>query len=75
MSAQSLTLPRGSIIRHVDYQIDQGVNIWVEVNPQEPNQDVHILQVFGTGHDIPSGSLYLGTWQEPPFVWHLYEVF
>jgi hypothetical protein len=31
------------------------------------------FKVFGTGHDIPDGWVHVGSVQEPPFVWHVYE--
>lgn len=73
---QEFRLLRGSIIRKVDYQAsERGPMIWVETDTNETISDKRTLQVFGTGHDIPNESFYIGTWQEPPFVWHLYEVF
>ena len=31
--------------------------------------------ILGTGWDIPSDAVYVGTWQEPEYglVWHLFE--
>lgn len=31
------------------------------------------FKIYGTGHDIPISSRYLGTFQSPPYVWHLFE--
>jgi len=31
--------------------------------------------VVGTGHTIPENWNYVGSWQAPPFVWHLHEVY
>lgn len=48
-------------------------HLWVEVDTEEPRQVVH-FQVVGTGHPIPYSARWLGTWQDPPFVWHLYRI-
>ncbi len=32
------------------------------------------FKIFGTGHEIPMSARYLGSFQQPPFVWHLHEV-
>lgn len=29
--------------------------------------------ITGTGHPIPEGGWYLGTYQDGPFVWHVWE--
>ena len=33
-----------------------------------------MVQVFGTGHDMPDEAEFLATVQDDPFVWHLYDV-
>lgn len=33
-----------------------------------------LVNVYGTGHDIPEGASYLASCQQPPFVWHLYTI-
>ncbi len=30
--------------------------------------------IYGTGHEISDSHEYIFSWQEPPFIWHLYEV-
>jgi hypothetical protein len=30
--------------------------------------------VVGTGHEVPRGATHVASWQEPPFVWHLFEL-
>lgn len=62
---------QGAAIRYVDKQGDSGM-LWVEVDSEAPLEKRY-FQVFGTGHCIPPSAIYLGSWQDPPFVWHLFE--
>jgi len=71
--SKTLSLPRGSVFRCIAEQYAGGPCVWVEVDEEQPIEN-RVIQVFGTGHNIPLGSQYIGTWQSPPFVWHLYEV-
>lgn len=65
-------LPAGAKVLHLGQQ--RGLpHIWVEVEETAAAED-RTFQVIGTGQEIPGGAVYIGTWQEPPFVWHLYEV-
>jgi hypothetical protein len=32
-----------------------------------------LFATVGTGHAIPLDGRYLGTWDDGPFVWHLFE--
>lgn len=47
--------------------------IWVEVDTDSAPA-VEYLQVVGTGHEVPVGGVYLGTWLDGPYVWHLYAL-
>jgi len=71
--SESLPLPEGANYLHVAIQPGSGPCVWVEVEPERAAQN-RFIQVFGTGHTIPETAKYIGTWQEEPFVWHLYEV-
>ncbi len=57
----------------LDVQIQDGVACaWFLVDPsrcQAPRK----FKIYGTGHPIPMRETYLGTYQSPPFVWHLFE--
>lgn len=35
--------------------------------------DRRTFRVFGTGHEVPDGWKYVGTFHEPGFVWHVFE--
>lgn len=45
---------------------------WFLVVP-DGSKRVCKFKTYGTGQDIPMGERYLGTYQSPPFVWHLFE--
>jgi hypothetical protein len=75
----TLALPIGSQILTVQSQ-DNNVYIWYLV----PNTNAELYAqkffIFGTGNPISmpieSTLKYIGTWQDKPFVWHLFmEVF
>lgn len=57
---------------HVDRQ-DDAVCMWWRVDPSFPVAPRR-LQLIGTGEAYPEGWAYLGTFQDPPHVWHLFEV-
>lgn len=71
MSADyDVLLPQGHRVIHVGLQgIDP--QMWVEIDTETPIQPFAFAIV--TGHPVPDGMHHVGTWQEPPFVWHLYE--
>lgn len=49
------------------------IQVWTEEDA-EPNLDeaCRLVEVYGTGHDVPDGHTHLGSVVSPPFVWHLY---
>ena len=58
---------------HVENQ-DGKPMMWFEVTGHTTTLKRRHFEVFGTGHQIPDDAIYIGTWQGPPYVWHLYEV-
>lgn len=66
-----LDLPRGATILTAQ---DQGGNaqLWAEVEPEAPKV-TRYLSIVGTGHEVLGNSKYICTFQQEPFVWHLYE--
>ena len=47
--------------------------LWVELDPALPLITRH-FRFYGTGHELSERrSAYVGTFQQPPFVWHVYE--
>lgn len=71
-----IPLPLGSVPRHFDMQ--RGTpTVWVEVPGDVISTTAcarRRFRVFGTGHMIPEGAVYIGTCMDGEFVWHLYEV-
>jgi hypothetical protein len=52
-----------------------GPQLWAAIPDTEASLDRRWFRVYGTGEpiDAPLG-IYLGTFQMPPCVWHLFEV-
>lgn len=47
--------------------------VWAEVDPDDVDTLPRWFTVVGTGHPLPDWEMsYVGTWQDGPFVWHLY---
>lgn len=48
--------------------------LWAEVQPAAGLVE-RTFRILGTGHNMPEGVplAYVGTVQQPPFVWHVYE--
>ena len=66
-----LTMPRDARILTV--QMQAGIPcLWAEVYPDNP-VEVRRFAIVSTGCPVPPGVSYIGTWQDGPFVWHLYE--
>jgi hypothetical protein len=48
--------------------------IWAKVSPENELEKRQFL-VVGTGHTFDDTDMvYIGTYQDGPFVWHLFEV-
>jgi hypothetical protein len=75
LGKNELELPRGSRILYVGD--DNGIpTLWalVATAPEYP-REIRNLVVRGTGHPVdPLVEEYIGTWQAPPYVWHLFEL-
>lgn len=67
-----LMLPVGAVILKAEMQGKQPC-IWAMVNP-EAYLASRRFHIFGTGWEIDaSGLTYINTFQQGPFVWHLFE--
>lgn len=66
-----LEIPSDPDILHVDVQHGDPC-LWARVDPDRPFAK-YTFYIVGTGHDIPPGLAHVGTWQEGPFVWHLFR--
>ncbi|KKN74279.1 hypothetical protein LCGC14_0392180 [marine sediment metagenome] len=65
------TVPRGAKLLHV--AADQGgtPTLWYEVDPNAPKEEV-AFAIVGTGNQVPTLGIYLGTAMCMPYVWHVY---
>lgn len=68
---QTIMLPSGYKIVHVGRDAYQRPAIWAEVSTDEPEFPV-IVNLIGTGRQIPGGTIYRGSFNERIFVWHVY---
>lgn len=66
-----LSLPYGAEILTADVQGEQPC-LWALVDA-ENTEETRRFAIVGTGHPAPVRG-YLCTFQQPPFVWHLFEI-
>ena len=68
----TIFMPTEAKILTLQVQLGAGPCLWVAVDTDKPPTK-RTFALVGTGHELPEGTTYIGTWQEPPFVWHLFE--
>jgi hypothetical protein len=67
-----IELPKGSSFLHVATQNGKPC-MWIEVETNNALSP-ETFEIIGTGHEITEPELgWLGTWQDGPYVWHLYH--
>ena len=70
-------LPQGSKILRITTQVQSdGLKVkmmWALVNLAAPPV-MRVFQFFGTGQEIPPFATYVTTMDDPPFVWHIFEL-
>lgn len=75
VSPLRVEMPQGAMILTVEAQADAGC-IWAIVDPNA-EKEIRYFETYGTGHLIPEGKAieraYVGTYQVPPYVWHVFE--
>jgi hypothetical protein len=60
---------------HVAARDARFVEFWIEAIEDYGTLSRHVLQVFGTGHDLPENAEWRGTAVAPyGLVWHLYQL-
>lgn len=70
---QSIRMPCDSTI--LDVQMQDGIPVfWALVDPDSPDEERKFLLVY-TGWAIPGYPVYIGTFQDGPIVYHLFEQF
>ena len=67
-----IDMPEGARIVHVDVQGTEAC-LWAEVETDRVLRKVQV-GIIGTGRSVPDGWTYIGTFQAPPFVWHVYRI-
>lgn len=80
LAVQTVQMPRGSKIIHVDFQ-DGGVMLWALVDPDKPHCSRRI-DIAGTGHTLRHPTITEGVrdhigsvlQNEGQFVWHVFDI-
>lgn len=77
LGISAILMPKGAKILCAQPQVS-GPMIWALVEATDEKElEMREFVVIGTGqpmHDeCGSKATYIGTWQDPPFVWHLFE--
>ena len=70
-----IEMPKGAEILMIDIQNGQMFNaqMWVKVDT-ENEMEKRIFEVIGTGQNFDdTNKKYVGTYQDGPFVWHVFE--
>jgi hypothetical protein len=70
-----IEMPKGAEILTVDIQNGQMFNaqMWVKVDT-ENEMEKRMFEVIGTGQNFDdTNRRYIGTYQDGPFVWHVFE--
>ena len=68
-----IEIPKGAEVLTVQIQNAFNPCIWVKVNP-ENELEKRQFAVIGTGQSFDDTNYkYIGTYQDAPFVWHLFE--
>lgn len=71
ISKEAMELPKGAQV--LSFQDQRGtLCLWASVDPEAPIQ-TRQFHVVGTGHNVDPKWTYVGTTQQGPFVWHLFE--
>lgn len=67
------SMPKGTTILCVQMQTTVPT-IWALVDTEQMETERRRFRIYGTGREIPSESgIYIGTVQNGPFVWHIFE--
>ena len=68
---QTICVPQYAQLLHVGLDPDGTSCIWFQVEPNKARVDFNVA-VVGTGHPVPTDGVYRGTFNQGPFVWHVY---
>lgn len=67
----SIMLPLGAQFLRVNWQ-GPDLFAWYLVNTDSPQIQKN-FNLYGTGHDVPSGDVWVTTFDNGPFVLHMFE--
>ena len=66
------SLPVGATV--VAFQMQNGTPcLWADVETAAA-PETRVFKIFGTGHQVPEGAIYVGTLQDGDLVWHCFEL-
>ena len=68
---QTISMPKDALILNINTQGDIPV-LYALVNTDN-KVEYRIIEIFGTGHEIPNGIIYLGTYSIQSMVWHVFD--
>jgi hypothetical protein len=69
--AAVIEMPQRAKVLHVAAQ-NGAPTIWALVDTEAPKEP-RTFRIVGTGHPIPEDVKHAGTFQQGPFVWHVFE--
>lgn len=49
------------------------VYVWMELDTAAPTE-LRCFAVLGTGQRVSASAIHVGSFQAPPYVWHVYEL-
>jgi hypothetical protein len=74
--AQAVQMPLGAKILSVHAQAVDRICLWAIVNESSTDRERREIEIFGTGHNMPSGErVFIGTvlTYRDMYVWHVFE--
>lgn len=81
LDAAEVAMPEGAIIVHFAMGAARGITapawgvptVWALVDSDNPPEQRR-FQTFGTGNPIPRGARHVGTYNDGPFIAHVFEM-
>ena len=71
--SEEVALPKGA--RPLRVGMQQGdLMLWALVDT-DADMEPRYFGVRGTGHEVAPGAAYIGSTEDGPFVWHVFELF
>ena len=67
-----ITATHGCKLLHVGQDPSGDNCVWVELDPSE-QEFKFTLRIIGTGHKAPDDMVHCGSFNDGPFMWHVYS--